>query len=102
MSMLAIALAAALSRAEPSAAESLNTASPAAAKHDFSSATRNGRQAIVTTKDGDKIVCHTEYVTGSMFPKKTCRSEREIADRRAEERENIEKNQRIGDHQSVR
>lgn len=44
-------------------------------------------------KDGSKMVCKTEAVTGSLFPKKTCMRADEMAMRRQEERMNLEKTQ---------
>ncbi|MGZ3403540.1 MAG: hypothetical protein ACXWKN_10060 [Phenylobacterium sp.] len=42
---------------------------------------------------GDRVVCKTEVVTGSMFPKKTCYSTKDFAQRQQEERANLQKMQ---------
>lgn len=42
----------------------------------------------------DDMVCKTEQVTGSMFPKKICRKKSEADAARAEEQANIRNNQR--------
>jgi hypothetical protein len=42
----------------------------------------------------DEIVCKTEQVTGSMFPKKICRKKSEADAARAEEQAQIRNNQR--------
>ena len=40
-----------------------------------------------------KMVCRTEAVTGSMFPKKTCYAVDEMAQRKQEERANLQRMQ---------
>ena len=51
----------------------------------------SAEQAKKADKDGDHMVCKTEAVTGSMFPKKTCYSAKEMAQRQQDERANLEK-----------
>lgn len=50
-----------------------------------------------TTKDAPankpRLICRTEAVTGSMFPKKTCYTSDDLAQRKQEERANLEKMQ---------
>ncbi|WP_324945205.1 hypothetical protein [Phenylobacterium sp.] len=43
----------------------------------------------------DRVVCKTESVTGSMFPKKVCYSTQQAAERRQDERQNLEKIQNL-------
>jgi hypothetical protein len=50
-------------------------------------------QAKQADKDGAKLVCKSEAVTGSLFPKKTCYRADEMAQRRQEERANLERSQ---------
>ena len=40
-----------------------------------------------------RVVCRTEAVTGSMFPKKTCYTTDDLAQRRQDERANLERMQ---------
>ena len=40
-----------------------------------------------------KLICKTEQVTGSIMPKKTCYTEDDMAQRRQEERQNLERMQ---------
>ncbi|THD61602.1 hypothetical protein [Phenylobacterium sp.] len=40
-----------------------------------------------------KVVCHTESVTGSLTPKKTCYNVEQSAERKQEERQDLEKMQ---------
>lgn len=44
--------------------------------------------------DEDKVICRTEAVTGSLFPKKTCRLKSEFAREQQEQREALQKMQR--------
>jgi len=48
-----------------------------------------------TTKDAKadkpRLICKTEAVTGSLMPKKTCYTSDDLAQRRQEERANLEK-----------
>jgi hypothetical protein len=50
-----------------------------------------------TTKDAKadkpRLICKTEAVTGSLMPKKTCYTSDDLAQRRQEERANLEKMQ---------
>jgi hypothetical protein len=50
-------------------------------------------QAKQAEKDGAKLVCKSEAVTGSLFPKKTCYRADEMAQRKQEERQNLERSQ---------
>ena len=43
--------------------------------------------------DKPKVVCHTEAVIGSLMPKKTCYTSEQMAQRRQDERENLQKMQ---------
>ena len=71
-----------LADATPTAAATTTPATPAAA----------AKPAAKTDKaDADKVVCKTEAVTGSLFPKKTCRSAKDSAQIQQEERANLEK-----------
>ena len=42
----------------------------------------------------DKLVCKTESVTGSLFPKKTCRHQSEFAHDQQEQRQELQRMQR--------
>jgi hypothetical protein len=46
--------------------------------------------------DKGQLVCHTEVVTGSMFPTKTCYRKDEAADRRREEQLKLYQSQQSG------
>jgi hypothetical protein len=50
-----------------------------------------------TTKDAKadkpRLICKTEAVTGSLFPKKTCYASDDLAQRRQEERANLQRMQ---------
>lgn len=66
----------------PVAATAATTPAPAA--------TAAPTKAAAKASD-DKVVCKTEAVTGSLFPKKTCYSTKELAQRQQEERANLQK-----------
>jgi invasion protein IalB len=70
--------------AAAAAATSATTPAPAAAA-----------AAAPAKKDADHVVCKSEAVTGSLFPKKTCYSTRDQQQRQAEERQNLEKIQQM-------
>jgi hypothetical protein len=53
----------------------------------------SAEQAKKADKDGAKLICKSESVTGSLFPKKTCYRADEMAARKQEERMNLEKTQ---------
>jgi hypothetical protein len=42
-------------------------------------------------KKPDRLICRSESVTGSLMPKKTCYLESEIAQRKQDERQNLER-----------
>ena len=67
----------------PAAAAAANTVSPATV-----TAAPNADAA-----KKPRLVCRTEAVTGSMFPKKTCYSVEDSAQRKQDERANLEKMQ---------
>jgi hypothetical protein len=68
----------------PAAATATTTVSPA---------TVNGAAAPAKTAEKPKLICKTEAVTGSLFPKKSCYTSDQLAQRRQDERENLEKMQ---------
>ena len=68
----------------PAAAAAATTASPTPAA---------GAAAPAKTADKPKLICKTEAVTGSLMPKKTCYTSDDLAQRRQEERANLEKMQ---------
>lgn len=51
--------------------------------------------SATTAKSEDPMVCKTEQVTGSRFPKKVCRLKSEIDQKRADDQARIRDNQRI-------
>lgn len=70
-----------LADAAPAAAATATPAQPAAA-------------APAKKTVEDKLVCKTEAVTGSLFPKKTCRLQSEFARQQEEQRRELQKMQR--------
>jgi hypothetical protein len=70
-----------LADATPAAAAAATTVSPAT--------------VTATAKDAKankpRLICKTEPVTGSMFPKKTCYASDDMAQRRQDERANLER-----------
>jgi hypothetical protein len=75
-------LAATLLMADAPAAAAATTVSPA---------TVNAAASPAKTDDKPKLICKTEAVTGSLMPKKTCYTSDQMAQRRQEERANLEK-----------
>ncbi|HSV04071.1 MAG TPA: hypothetical protein VLI41_12790 [Phenylobacterium sp.] len=51
--------------------------------------------ARAPAKKKDDVICRTEQVTGSMFPKKVCRSKAESARQTAEQQQQIRHDQRL-------
>jgi uncharacterized protein (DUF2147 family) len=70
-----------LADATPAAATAVTPVQPAAAA------------APAKKADEDKMVCKTEAVTGSLFPKKTCRLKSEFAHEQQEQRQNLQRMQ---------
>lgn len=66
----------------PAAATAATTVSPA---------TVTATPAAKTEKP--RLICKTEAVTGSLFPKKTCYTSDDMAQRKQEERANLERMQ---------
>ncbi len=73
-----------LAETTPAAATAATTVSPA-------TVTATPAKAAKTEKP--RLICKTEAVTGSMFPKKTCYSSDDLAQRKQEERANLERMQ---------
>jgi hypothetical protein len=73
-------VAAALFVQAQSGAQNAAGATLPAAPATVSPAVVNGA-AKPSEADMDKVVCHNERVLGTLFPKKTCASRRELADR---------------------
>jgi uncharacterized protein (DUF2147 family) len=69
----------------------LADATPAAATAATAAAPAEAAKATKTEKP--KMVCRTEAVTGSMFPKKTCYQLDDLAQRQQEERKNLQQMQ---------
>jgi hypothetical protein len=79
--MIAVLFAAAALFAQAqSGAQNAAGVAPPAASATVTPAVVNGA-AKPSDADMDKVVCHSEHVLGTMFPKKTCASRREMADR---------------------
>jgi hypothetical protein len=76
-----LALLAVLAAAAPEAAPAIAAPPPAAA-------------AKAARPPGDEIVCKTESVTGSMFPKKICRKKSEADAARLDQQAQIRNQQR--------
>ena len=68
----------------PAAAAAATTVSPATVS---APATKDAKA------DKPRLICKTEAVTGSLMPKKTCYTSDDLAQRRQEERANLEKMQ---------
>lgn len=81
-------LAATIMLADATPAAAATTTPPASA-----AAAKPAAKATKTVPD--KVICKTESVTGSLFPKKTCYSSSELAQRQQEERANLEKVQQM-------
>jgi invasion protein IalB len=68
----------------PAAAAAATTVTPASAP---------AAAAPAKTADKPKLICKTEPVIGSLISKKTCYTSDQMAQRRQDERENLEKMQ---------
>lgn len=53
--------------------------------------------ALVTEPEPERVVCHSEPVTGSRFPRRVCRTERQIEADRTESQEMLRKIQKLPD-----
>lgn len=56
-----------------------------------------GGAALATGAQPERVVCHSEPVTGSRFPRRVCRTESQIEADRVESREMLRKIQRLPD-----
>jgi invasion protein IalB len=66
-------------------------AAAAAAATTVSPATVTAPSTKDAKADKPRLICKTEAVTGSLMPKKTCYTSDDLAQRRQEERANLEK-----------
>jgi hypothetical protein len=66
---------------------------PAAATAATTPAAAPAKPAAAAKPAQPRMICKTEAVTGSLFPKKTCYDPAELAQRREEERKNLEQMQ---------
>ena len=73
----------------PAAAAAAAAVSPPAAANTVSPATVTAAPKAAPANK-PRVVCRTEAVTGSMFPKKTCYTTDQMAQRRQDERQNLE------------
>ena len=86
--------AAIFAQAQPAAAAAPSTAAPSAAPpaagapHDVSGVTVTGQKK---GSDPTEVVCHSEPVLGSMFPKKVCASRGALAERRDQDQADLRK-----------
>ncbi|MBS0362796.1 MAG: hypothetical protein JSR98_15580 [Proteobacteria bacterium] len=78
-----IVAAAILADTTPAAATAATTATPPAA-------TADAPAAKVEKTAKPKMICHSEAVIGSLFPKKTCYTEDQAKQRQQDERQNLE------------
>jgi 3-oxoacyl-ACP reductase-like protein len=69
------------------------TPAAAAAATTVSPATVTGAAAPDKTADKPKLICKSEPVIGSLISKKTCYTSDQMAQRRQDERQNLEKMQ---------
>ena len=67
----------------PAAATAASTVTPATVT----------AKAAAPAANKPRLICKTEAVTGSMFPKKTCYTADDLAQRKQEERANLERMQ---------
>jgi hypothetical protein len=73
------------------------TPDPKAAKpagNNIDSVTVTGKKVAAVDLNPSEVLCHSESVMGSLFPKKVCASRREIAERRANDRQVAQEFQR--------
>ena len=87
--MIAVLFAAAalLADTTPAAAQAATPAAPAAAAAPAKTAAKDDRS---------KLICHSEVVTGSMFPTKVCVRKDEAAEQRREQQMDLYKAQSFG------
>jgi hypothetical protein len=52
-------------------------------------------EAVAPAAKSEELVCKTEQVTGSRFPKKVCRSKSEMDQKRADDQQRVRENQRL-------
>jgi hypothetical protein len=81
--LISALLMAAAVMADPPSAASAPPASPVAEA--------KAAPAKPAKTEKPRLICRTEAVTGSLMPKKTCYSEDQAAQRRQDERENLER-----------
>jgi hypothetical protein len=67
-------------QAAPAATPSPAAAPPAAST--VSPVSVTGKKQAAVDKDPNEVICHSEAVIGSLFPKKVCASRREMEERR--------------------
>lgn len=69
---------------------------PAAATATTTEAAKPAAAAPAAKKtEKPRLICKTESVTGSLMPKKTCYNSDEVAQRRQDERQNLERMQQL-------
>ncbi len=68
--------------AAPGAAPSAAPTAGAPAGNNLDGVTVTGKKQAEVDKDPSQVLCHSEPVMGSLFPKKVCASRRDIAERR--------------------
>jgi hypothetical protein len=80
--MISVIFAAAVlfAQAEPAAASAANPPAAAPTPGAVSPVTVTGKKK--TQADPNEVVCHSEPVLGTLFPKRVCATRQEIADRR--------------------
>jgi hypothetical protein len=89
----AIFVAAALFMQAAPAAGATPAADPAAAPAGSSAVsplTVTGKKAAAVDLSQSEVVCHSEAVIGSLFPRKVCASRREMTERKREDRQVVE------------
>jgi len=74
----------------PAAAAAANAVTPPAAATDTVSPATVTAAPKAAPANKPRVVCRTEPVTGSMFPKKTCYTTDDMAQRKQDERANLE------------
>lgn len=77
----------------PTAAAAAATVSPAATAGAAAPA-----KTPAKTPEKPRLICKTESVTGSLMPKKTCYNSDDLAVRRQDERQNLERMQTLSTH----
>jgi hypothetical protein len=87
----AIFVAAALfMQAAPGAAPATDSAAAPPRSSAVSPLTVTGKKAAAVDLSQSEVICHSEAVIGSLFPKKVCASRREINERRLQDRQVVE------------